>query len=99
MRRRSFNRYQIDIEDQGRAGRNDAARTVVAIGKIRRNDEPAALADLHSGNTLVPTLDDRARAERKFERPAGVARTIELLALVVGRGRLVQPAGVLHNGN
>ena len=97
MRRRSFNRNQIDIEDQGRTRRDDAARTVIAIGKIRGNDEPAALADLHSRNTLVPTLDDRARAKRKFERPAGIARTIELLALVVGCGRLVQPPGVLHD--
>src|SRR5271169_1351952 len=97
MERCSFDRNKIDIEDQGRARWNDPARAVIAVGKIRWNDQPAALADLHSGNALIPTLDDRACTQRKFEDPAAGARAIELLALVVCGGRLIQPPGVFHD--
>src|SRR5277367_3842571 len=77
MERRSFNRNKIDIEDQGRPRWNDPARAVVAVGKIRWNDQPATLADLHSGNTLIPTLDDRACTQRKSKGAAAAARAIE----------------------
>src|ERR1700675_1629954 len=99
IERRSFNRNQIDIEDQGRSRGNDAARTVIAVGKVRGNNEPTTLADLHSGNALIPTLDDGARTQREFKGLTAGARAIELFALAVGCGRLVQPPGVLDHRN
>ena len=68
----------------------------VAVAHVRRDHEPALAADLHADHALVPARDHQAGAERKLE---GLVRSTELsnlFALVLGRGSVVQPAGVVH---
>ena len=55
-------------------------------------------AHSHAEHSLVPTLDHLAGADHEAERLAAAARTVEFLALLVGRRRFVQPARVLHHG-
>jgi hypothetical protein len=73
---------QIDIEDQHGARRNDATGAARAIAQVRRNDQRALAADMHSGEAFIPALDDLALAEREGKRLAPVERAVELLALL-----------------
>src|ERR1700677_3502684 len=96
--RGSLDAYEIHIEHERCAGRNDITRPTVAVREVRRYDESALPADLHAGHALIPSLDHLAGAQLEAERRAALQRAVELLALVVRRRRLVQPAGVLHDG-
>src|ERR1700692_3886815 len=93
----SFDRDEIDIEHQRGAGRYDASGAALTVGEFRGNDEPPALSNLHAGHALIPTLDDLAGAHREAKRLALLERAVELLALVVRCGGVIQPAGVVHD--
>src|SRR5438552_13103319 len=54
---------EIDDEDERLAGLDVPTRTAVAVAETRWDGEPAAAADLHSGDTLIPSLDDPTRPE------------------------------------
>src|SRR5262249_25447634 len=90
------NLQQFDVEDERGVGRDVAAGAAGAVGELRRDDQRARAADFHPGHALVPAGDDAAGAELEVERLAVIARAVELLAVLVGRLRVVQPPGVVH---
>src|SRR5690606_29266138 len=92
-RRRRSVAEQLDLELQGRVGRDHATGTARAIAQVRRDDQHAGAADLHPGHALVPALDDHAGTEREDEGLVAILRGIELRALLPV---LVEPAGVVH---
>src|SRR5207248_2199754 len=57
---------QLDLEDQRRLRRDDAAAAVLAVGEHGRDEEPALAADAHAGDAFVQAPDDVARAEREI---------------------------------
>src|ERR1700733_8050370 len=73
---------QLDIEDQRRVGRDDAAGAARAVAELGRDDQRAFAADFHPGDALVPPFDDLAGAEPEAERRAAIDRAVEFLALV-----------------
>ena len=74
------------------------ACAAVAVAEVRRDDEPAAAADLHARHALVPAGDDLAGAERERERLAAVPGGVELLAGGVGDADVVHDDGVAGRG-
>src|SRR5450432_793863 len=80
MRWRLLHVDQVDDEDQRLAWRDRAAGAAIAVGQVRRNHQPAAAADPHAGNAVVPAFDDAAATERKRQRVAAAPRAVELLA-------------------
>src|SRR6516165_3033800 len=83
---------QLDLEQQRRVRRNDAAGAARAVAERGRDDEDARSAFLHSLYALVPAADHVARAEREFERVVAVLAGVELRSL---GAVLVEPAGVV----
>src|SRR5215203_6391309 len=81
---------EVDHEDQGGAGLDDAARAALAVGLVRGDGEPAAAADLHADDALVPALDDHADADAELQRVPAVPGGVELLAAVVGDTHVVR---------
>ena len=71
---------QIVHEDQRLARLDDAAGAAVAVAEVRRDDQPAAAADLHPLHAGVPAGDDLADAEAELQRRAAVVGRVELLA-------------------
>src|SRR5215472_13608631 len=69
---------QLDLEDQRRVGRDDAAGATRAVAELWRDDERALAADLHRGDPFVPAGDDLMLAERKLERLPAIERAVEL---------------------
>ena len=61
-RRLPHDRHEVDLEDQGRVGR-DRAVGLVAVAEGRRDREAAPAAHLHAGNALVPARDHPAGAD------------------------------------
>src|SRR5690606_15181518 len=83
----------LDLEEQRRVGRDDAAIAAGAIGQIGRDQQRALAAHLHVGDAFITALDDLALAELEFERLAALVGTVE------GAARLPvlpDPAGVMH---
>src|SRR6476660_628822 len=78
---------QVDDEYQRLAGQL-MARTGRAVCLRGRDDELAPPADLHAGNTVLPTLNQAA--QRKLDRLATVPGTVEFLT------RVVFDADVMH---
>src|SRR5262249_39877168 len=91
---RSLYLKELDLEEQGGIGRDDAPRAPAAVAQVGRDDQLPLSADLHGGDTLVPALDDLTLTHVKRERLTAVLGAIELLALLVV---LPQPAGVVHH--
>src|SRR6516162_10913141 len=87
---------QLDVEDQRRVRRNDAAGAACAVAERGRNDQRALAADLHGGNALVPAGDHAVLADRKLERLIAIDGGIEFLALLAV---LVEPAGIVHHAS
>src|ERR1700712_5453641 len=79
---------EVDDEDQRLAGETVAA-TRRAVGELRRDDELAATADLHSRDTVLPALDQTA--ERELDGLAPVPGRIELLAAAEFDAQVVHP--------
>src|SRR5260221_8840894 len=92
-----FHVDQLDVENERRVGRNHSAGAALAVAHVGRNDQRALAANLHSRDTHVPALDHAAAAHWKVEWHVAIPRTVELAALVVGLGRVVQPPCVLDN--
>jgi aspartate racemase len=65
---------QVDDEDQRLVGPDGAPGAARAVAELRRDRQPAAAADLHAGDALVPAGDDHALAEAEGERLAAVPR-------------------------
>src|SRR5690242_1055315 len=72
---------EVDDEDERLARGDHPARAAVAVGELGRDREPAAAADLHARDALIPALDDVAAAEAERERAAPVPGGVELLAV------------------
>ena len=66
--------------------------------EVRRDDQPAAAADLHALHALVPAGDDLADAEAEVEGRAAVVRGVELLARGVGHADVVHRDGAAGGG-
>ena len=81
---------ELDIEEQGGVGRDDAAGAARAVTEFGGNTQLAFAADLHSRDALFPALDHMAGPDLKHEGLATVHRAIEFFA--VGG----EPAGVMH---
>src|SRR5438477_9545381 len=70
---------EIDDEHERLAGLDVPARTAIAVAEPRWDGEPAAAADLHPRDALIPALDDPTRAELERERAAAIPGRVELL--------------------
>ena len=89
---------EVDDEDERLARLDRAAGAAVAVGQVRGDGEPAAAADLHADDALVPAADDLADAEAEVQRRAAVPRRVELLAGGVGHADVVRRDGVAGAG-
>src|SRR4029453_15766111 len=78
-----------DPEDRRGAGRNDAARSPLAVAQMSGDDELALSSYFHGAHALVPSLDDPALADGKGEGLSAIHRAVELLAAL-------EPPGVVH---
>src|ERR1700710_591646 len=78
LRRRDGSAHadEIDDEDQGLVGTDDAARAALAVGEHGRDGDAPAAAHAHPGHALVPARDDLALAEAELERAAAVPRCV-----------------------
>ena len=70
----------------------------VAVPEVRRDDQPAAAADLHALHALVPAGDDLADTEAEVQRCAAVVRRVELLTRGVGHAHVVHRHGAAGGG-
>ncbi len=85
---------QLDIEHQSGIRRNRSARAPLAVTHLGRNHQGALASYLHARHTFIPALDHPSPAKREGEgSPAH--RAVELLAALLRRAWLVQPAGVI----
>src|SRR6185503_19700597 len=89
----SVDAEQLDFENQRRVGRNHSARAARAVAERGRDGQAAIATDLHSLDAFVPTLDDFASAERKYERIVAIAAGVELASLL---SAVQQPSGVMN---
>src|SRR6185312_6302406 len=88
---------QLELEHQRGIGRDHAAGAASAVAEFGGNQQGALAAHVHAGHALVPTLDDHALAQGEGERfVAVVGGAVELRAVLVLGGVVVQPAGVEH---
>src|SRR5436190_24293763 len=94
--RASFDVQKLDIEQQRRVRGNRAAGAARAVAELGGNDQGSRAADLHPGDALVPASDDLPGAELERERVVAVARAVELLPVMIGRRRIVEPPRVVH---
>src|SRR6516164_8162079 len=74
---RLFHVDQLDIENQRRVRRDDAARAPCAVAHLRRDDQGALPSDAHAGYALVPALDDAALADHESKRRVAIQGAIE----------------------
>src|SRR5262249_22795981 len=82
------NILQFHVKDQGRVWRDESWVSGGAISEVARNLQLPLAANFHSGDALVPSLDDLSGAYHKLERLPCAHRAVELLA--VG-----EPSGVV----
>src|SRR3954451_24364171 len=81
---------EVDDEDERGPGLDDATGTALAVGLVCGDGQPAATADLHAGDALVPALDDHADTQPELQRVAPVPGRVELFAAVVGDADVVR---------
>src|SRR5205814_3896662 len=81
---------QFDFEDQRGIRRYHTACAARAIAELGWDDEGTLTADLHGGDTFVPTGDDPLSADGELKWPAAVERAVKFLALGAA---LIEPAG------
>src|SRR5215217_5118033 len=89
---------QVDHEHQRLVGSDHAAGPARAVCHVRRDRDPAAAADLHPGDALVPAADHLALAEAELERVAAVPARVELVAAVPGHADVVDLDDVALGG-
>src|SRR2546427_2688409 len=87
---RLFDGEELDVEDEGGVGRDDAAGAARSVTELGRNAQLALAPDFHSRYAFIPAFDHLARAELKHKGLAAIDGAIELLAI------LGKPAGVMH---
>src|SRR5882724_7795221 len=87
---------ELDVEQQRCIGRNHIARTARAVAGRGWNDQSSYATGLHAGDTEVPAADHVAPTELEGEGLPASPAAVELLAFAVLRGRVLQPAGVMH---
>jgi hypothetical protein len=73
----SLHREQLDLEHQGRRGRDDGRPTARPVRLVGADREAAQLADAHPHQALFPALDDPVVAEANRERRATLPRAVE----------------------
>jgi calcium-translocating P-type ATPase len=73
-------REQVDHEHERLVRLDHAARPARSVAERRRDRQPAAAADAHALDPLVPARDDLPLAEPELERLPAVPRGVELLA-------------------
>src|SRR3972149_7926152 len=81
---------QFHVEGQVRVRWYERRSPLLAVGQVRRYDEPPFAFHLHCRQSLIPARDDLACAENELERCPCVQRAAELRAI------LTQPAGVVY---
>merc|ERR1740123_1111594 len=64
----SFNKFALDVEDQGGVGRDVWRSSSRAVAKLGRDDELPLAADLHPQDSEVPALDDLPGPQLELER-------------------------------
>src|SRR6476469_5618260 len=79
----SLDAEQLDLEDQGGAGRDHPDGPAIAVAQMSGDDQLALASHLHRDDAFVPALDHAALAHRELER------AVELLSAL-------EPAGVVH---
>src|SRR3954469_11510692 len=72
---------KLDLEQQGRVRRDNAAGAARAVAQLGRDQQRPLAAHLHAGHAFVPTLDHLAATEPERERAAPVQRAVELRPL------------------
>src|SRR5438093_13044415 len=80
---------ELVLEAKGGAGRNDAARSPLAVTQMGGDDELALSPHLHGAHPLVPSFDDPTPADGKGERLPAIHRAVELLAAL-------EPSRIVH---
>src|SRR4051794_23168636 len=73
---------EVHDEHERLVGPDDAARSALAVGELRRDRDPPPAADAHPDDAVVPALDDLALAEAELERVAAIPRRVELRAVL-----------------
>src|SRR5690606_26020226 len=86
---------QLDLEHEGGLRRDRPSGALAAIAQLGRDHQYPLAAHAHPGNALVPAADHPARPQQEGERLPARAGAVELLAAVVRRVLVVQPAGVV----
>src|SRR6187200_1163019 len=94
--RRLSDVQQFDLEEKRGVRRDHAACALAAVAHLRRDRQRAFAADFHSGDSLIPALDDLPGTKSKRERLVAIARAVEFLSLVIAARLVIQPSGVVH---
>jgi hypothetical protein len=58
---------KLNIEDESRVGGDGTGEAASTVAVVRGDDKSSLLAKLHLDDTLVPTLDDLANADRDIK--------------------------------
>lgn len=90
----SVDALEVNVEDEGRVGRDVARETAVTVTHVGGDDQGALLPEGHLLDALVPAGDDPADSDGGLE-VASADGAVELVALVLARRRVEQPARVL----
>src|SRR6266849_222347 len=91
-----FDLDQLDVEEQCGVWRDRTAGAALSVPELGRDNQRALAADFHPGDALVPAADHLPATQLERERLAMVLRAVELLPVLVGGLRVVQPTGVVH---
>src|SRR5687768_12892355 len=89
--------HQLAVAPQCRVRWYDVLCAGLAVTECRRNHEPALATGLHALHSLVPTANHLAIADPEREWLATIARAVELRALLLRCGWIVEPAGVVND--
>src|SRR5438105_2468746 len=95
---RSGQADEVDDEDEGLVRLDHSPGAPAAVAQAGRDDEAAAAADLHPGDTLVPPADHLTAAQLEAEGVATVPGGVELLAGAPGVAGVVHLDGVAGLG-
>lgn len=79
---------QFNVKDERGAAGNVRRRSSAAVGVRRGDDKRGTFADLHGGNTFIPTTDDFLATHMELEGVIAIAGRIKLCS-VHQRARVV----------
>merc|ERR1719221_1553718 len=86
----SFNKFALDVEDQGGVGRNVWRSSSSTVAKLGRDDQLPLAAHLHAQHAHVPALDDLPGAQLELER-LPVLEAVKLLVVGLQSSLVVHP--------